>query len=253
MSENTKDKIMYTALDLFAREGFEAASMSDIASAVGITKAALYKHYAGKREILDRIIAHAFELDAERAAEYDMPEGEPDASADEYLAADPGHIREYTIAQFRHWTEDSFSTKLRRMLTLEQFRDDALEKLYQDCLASGPVGYMAAIFRHSAGSDEEAEDMALRFYSPMFLLYSMWDGAADDTEREHVTRMLERHIDRFVIDNVILKGTATRPDQIMIGSRVDSLSINGVSAGDVRKGELIERRGNWEVDSLTIR
>ncbi len=39
----------------------------------------------------------------------------------------------------------------------------------------------------------------------------------------------------------------------MIGSRVDSLSINGVSAGDVRKGELIERRGNWEVDSLTIR
>ena len=51
----------------------------------------------------------------------------------------------------------------------------------------------------------------------------------------------------------ILKGTAVRPDQIMIGSRVDSLSINGVSAGDVRKGELIERRGNWEVDSLTIR
>lgn len=61
------------------------------------------------------------------------------------------------------------------------------------------------------------------------------------------------HIDRIVIDNVILKGTAARPDQIMIGSRVDSLSINGVSAGDVRKGELIERRGNWEVDSLTIR
>ena len=61
------------------------------------------------------------------------------------------------------------------------------------------------------------------------------------------------HIGRIVIDNVILKGTAARPDQIMIGSRVDSLSINSVSAGDVRKGELIERRGNWEVDSLTIR
>lgn len=198
MAENTKDRIMETALGLFAREGFEAASMSDIASEVGITKAALYKHYSGKREILDRIIERTFELDAERAAEYDMPGGEPDAAADEYLAADPERVRDYTIAQFRHWTEDDFSSKLRRMLTLEQFRDPALTKLYQDCLAAGPVRYMAAIFRHSAESDEEAEDMALRFYSPMFLLYSMWDGAAEDSEREHVTRMLERHIDSFI-------------------------------------------------------
>ena len=61
------------------------------------------------------------------------------------------------------------------------------------------------------------------------------------------------HIGRIFIDNVILKGTAARPDQIMIGSRVDSLSMNGVSAGEVGKGELIGRRGNGEVDSLTIR
>lgn len=30
MAENTKDRIMETALGLFAKEGFEAASMSDV-------------------------------------------------------------------------------------------------------------------------------------------------------------------------------------------------------------------------------
>ena len=52
--ESTKERILETALTLFARNGYLGTSMSDIAGALGITKAALYKHYAGKQEILDR-------------------------------------------------------------------------------------------------------------------------------------------------------------------------------------------------------
>ena len=65
--ESTKERILETALTLFARNGYLGTSMSDIAGALGITKAALYKHYAGKQEILDRIVERMREMDYARA------------------------------------------------------------------------------------------------------------------------------------------------------------------------------------------
>ena len=49
----TKEKIMQTALHLFARDGYEAVSVSAIAGELGMTKGALYKHYKNKRDIFD--------------------------------------------------------------------------------------------------------------------------------------------------------------------------------------------------------
>ena len=46
---NTKEKIMFAALKLFAKDGYEAVSVSAIAGELGITKGALYKHYKNKR------------------------------------------------------------------------------------------------------------------------------------------------------------------------------------------------------------
>ena len=81
------------------------------------------------------------------------------------------------------------------MLTLEQYRDPKLTGLYHDYLATGPVEYMAAIFRKLTDSDEAAMQLALEFYGPMFLLYSIYDGAK---EKESVAPMLCAHIDRFI-------------------------------------------------------
>ena len=66
----TKERILETALELFAQNGYLGTSMSMIAERLGITKAALYKHYTGKQEILDRIVERMNELDRERAAQY---------------------------------------------------------------------------------------------------------------------------------------------------------------------------------------
>ena len=63
MGGETKERILETALELFAQSGYLGTSMSDIAARLGITKAALYKHYAGKQEILDRIVQRMNELD----------------------------------------------------------------------------------------------------------------------------------------------------------------------------------------------
>ena len=65
--KNTKEKILEEALKLFAQSGYMGTSMNDIASKLGVTKVALYKHYKSKQEILDSIIEKMKELDIERA------------------------------------------------------------------------------------------------------------------------------------------------------------------------------------------
>lgn len=188
MAGNTRERILEVSLELFAQSGYLGTSMSDIAKQLGITKGALYKHYRSKQEILDRIVERMNEMDYARAAEYEMPETEPDGFAEAYLHTPVGKIRAYSEAQFDHWTKEPFAANFRRMLTLEQYREPKLAQLYQDYLAGGPLQYMAA-------SSESAMQLALEFYGPMFLLYSVYDGAA---QKETVTDLLRQHIDRFI-------------------------------------------------------
>ena len=195
MAADTKERILESALELFAQNGYLGTSMSDIADRLGITKAALYKHYAGKQEILDRIVERMNAMDYERAEEYEMPETEPDGFAEAYLHVPIESIRAYSAAQFDHWTKEPFSSNFRKMLTLEQYRDPKLRQLHHDYLAGGPLEYMAAIFRKLTESDEAAMQLALEFYGPMYLLYSVYDGAED---KEAVSPLLCAHIDRFI-------------------------------------------------------
>ncbi len=82
MAGDTKERILETALALFAQSGYLGTSMHDIAKELGITKGALYKHYASKQEILDSIVERMNKMDYERAEAYEMPETEPDGFAE---------------------------------------------------------------------------------------------------------------------------------------------------------------------------
>jgi len=194
MAEGTKERILETALELFAQNGYLGTSMNDIAARLGITKAALYKHYAGKQEILKRIVERMDQMDKERAEAYEMPETAPDGFAEAYLHTPVEKIRAYSRAQFDHWTREPFSANFRRMLTLEQYRDPRMANLYQRYLAKGPVSYMEPIFEQLTKDSQKARQLVLDFYGPIFLLYSIYDGAE---EKESVVDILDRHVDSF--------------------------------------------------------
>lgn len=56
---------------------------------------------------------------------------------------------------------------------------------------------MADLFAEMTDDDSIGMQLALEFYSPMFLLYSMYDASDDESEKTRITDMLRRHIDRF--------------------------------------------------------
>ena len=194
MEPSTKDRITEAALRLFSEKGYLGASLSDIAKQVGISKAALYKHFASKQEILDRILARMDELDSERAQRFSMPGNELGSIA-AYKEIPVEKIRAYSKAQFLHWTEEEFPSRFRKMLTLEQYRDSGMAGLYQKYLAGGPIEYMASVFADITGSKDAAWHLALEFYGPIFLLYGLSDGGMS---KARAMELLDDHVSRFI-------------------------------------------------------
>jgi AcrR family transcriptional regulator len=56
----TAEGILEVATELFYRQGYDATSMQDIATAAGLNKSSLYHHIRSKEELLDGIVQRAF-------------------------------------------------------------------------------------------------------------------------------------------------------------------------------------------------
>ena len=192
--ENTKEKILAAALELFAENGYEAVSVSMIAEKVGISKGALYRHYQSKKDLFNSILARMENQDSNNAESYDMPEATLTEAPEKYQQVSLSEIVEYSKSQFRYWVEDKFASNFRKMLTLEQYRNIEMSKLYQQYLASGPLGYMIDLFESIGISN--AKENATEFYGVMFLFYSYYDGAENKSE---TTAQLDASLDRMKI------------------------------------------------------
>ena len=97
----TKERILLEALRLFARDGYEAVSVSEIADRLGITKGALYRHYKSKRDIFDCILARMEQRDAELARDSRVPEGTKEEMEDAYRTSSPEDVAAFSKSMFR--------------------------------------------------------------------------------------------------------------------------------------------------------
>ncbi len=60
-NNNTSERILDVAEDMFARQGFAATSVTDIADEVGIRGPGVYKHYPNKLAIYEAVIDRLFD------------------------------------------------------------------------------------------------------------------------------------------------------------------------------------------------
>ena len=199
MMSETRERILMTALRLFARDGYEAVSVSAIAGELGMTKGALYKHYKNKRDIFNSIVERMYQIDAERAEKYEVPKEKYEIHPESYKNQSVEKIMDFTIAQFFFWTEDDFASDFRKMLTLEQYRNTEMAELYSQCIVAGPVTYMEDLFREliqkGVLKGENPRQLAAEYYAPLFLLISMFDKTG---KNEDYAEILRNHTEHFI-------------------------------------------------------
>ena len=147
VTRDTKEEILITALHRFARDGYEAVSVSQIAGDLGITKGALYRHYKNKRDIFDHIVARMEQGDSDHAESHDMPEGDKESMPEKYEEVSLDDFVQYSRSMFEYWTEDDFASSFRKLLVVEQFRSAEMQALYQQYLVAGPVGYVKDLLK----------------------------------------------------------------------------------------------------------
>ena len=192
---NTKQEILEAALELFSVQGFEATSISQIASAVGIRKASLYSHFENKQAILDELVKEVLE----RYAAHSVFAKTDWGKESDNLPFTPDDSVQMIKEQIRYILHDPHISKARKMLVIEQFQNSELAKLqtkqnYSDVLEYF-TGLIEQLIRHGVLAEEDPKIMAAQLCLPI----SVWLGLCDrEPEREQeVLELVEKHIRQF--------------------------------------------------------
>lgn len=197
---NTKERVLLTALKLFAKDGYEAVSVSQIAGELGITKGALYKHFKNKRNIFDSIFEHICQLDIERSKKAGIPEIGFDKMNQNTIPLES--LIAYMESQFEYWTRDEIACNFRRMLTLEQYRNPEMNALYQKVLGSGPLTYLQEALDKMVNQEilvtGDTRQMAVELYAPFYLLLTIVDATSDDAKKQEIENQYRKHMNHFI-------------------------------------------------------
>ena len=174
---NTREEILDVALSFFSTKGYDATSLSDISGMLGITKAALFKHFDSKEEILDSIIKMMDAEDRNRARDMKVPEYSKSERDNEYRDINVRDFISYALSQFEYWTENKRASEYRKFLSLERLRREELRIKWEENFVLGPLSYTKDVME-ALGIDGY-EKKAMRLWSLMFLSYFLFDSGED--------------------------------------------------------------------------
>ena len=197
--EDTKQKILDKALELFSTQGYDSVSVGEIAKAVGIKAPSLYNHFPGKQAIFDAIVestAAQYEADTDKI-DIHVQNAKQDIPVFTEITADA--LFEKVRQIFEYSLHNETISRFRRMMTIEQFRSPELAALYSRRYVERILRYHAGIFRALIASGEIcAEDpdaLAMMYVSPVLTLIGICDR---QPEREpECLENLQNHVQLF--------------------------------------------------------
>ena len=196
---NTKEKILDEALTLFSEKGYANVFVGDIADRVGIKAPSLYKHYKNKKAIFDAIIDEMNRRFAEQAKAMQINGTDAAADAGIYKTLPEDQLLKLGREFFLYYLHDDYNRKFRKMLTLEQFHDSDLAKVYSKLYVDDPLSYQGMLFGFMATAGvlktDNVQVMTLHFYSPIYFMLTICDR---EPEREpEMLKLLDEHIKQF--------------------------------------------------------
>ena len=196
---DTKQRILDEALTLFSEKGYANVFVNDIAEKVGIKAPSLYKHYKNKQAIFDAIIDEMSRRFEEQAQTLNIHGTDPTKDAEVYKTMDEEHLVKLGCELFSYYLHDSYTKRFRKMLTLEQFKDKELARVYSKQYFDMPLSYQGMLLGLLVSQgllvSDDVSVMTLQFYAPIYLLLTVCDR---EPEREQESlNLVEKHIKQF--------------------------------------------------------
>lgn len=196
---DTKHRILDEALSLFAQKGYANVFVGEIAEKVGIKAPSLYKHFKSKQAIFEGVLE---EMNARYRAQTSLmnfggENAQDDAPFFQNITEDK--LVEVGTMLFQYFLHDEYSSRFRRMMTIEQFNNPELAKLYDKIYVDEPLSYQGAVLamltQQGMLQTDKIDIMTLQFYAPIFLLLSICDR--DPKREKEALKTLAEHIRQF--------------------------------------------------------
>ena len=197
--EDTKQRILDKALELFSAKGYDSVSVGEIAKAVGIKAPSLYNHFPSKQAIFDAIVestAVQYESDTDKI-DIHVQDGRKDIPI--FTETTEDALFEKVRQIFEYSLHNETISRFRRMMTIEQFRSPELAALYSGRYVERVLDYHAGIFRAliAAGEiiAENPDTLAMLYVSPVLTLIGICDRQPE--REQECLEKLQNHVRLF--------------------------------------------------------
>lgn len=187
----TKERILESALTLFAEKGYDGVGVDLIAEKAGLKGPSIYKHFKSKEEILDVLIENV-EIYYEKKFGSEIHPGKIPSSIDEFI--------DISLKRIKFTLNDEMIIKTRRILSMEQFRSRRIAKLATKYSVESIQGMYCKIFKEMMDKGVLRKDdpvmLSMSFAAPITLLIQMCDREPE--RRQEVMEQINAFLNYFV-------------------------------------------------------
>ena len=177
MANDTKERILDAALEMFSRNGYAGTNIRELSASLGLVKSGVYKHYESKEAIwnalLDKMIAYY----------------EEHFGSAEHLPRVPDTLEELvsmTMQMVNITVRDERIVMTRKLLSIEQFRDERARDLATKHFLTGLTDMFTRLFRGMMDKgllrDDDPKMLAFAYTSPISALIHLCDREPEKTE-----------------------------------------------------------------------
>ena len=177
MANDTKERILAAALELFSQKGYEGTNIRELTASLGLVKSGVYKHFESKEAIWNALLDEMIAYYGRRFGSAEHMPPVPD-SADEFIAM--------TMRLVNLTIRDRRIVMTRKLLTIEQFRDERARELATKHFLTGLTGMFTQVFAGMMDKGLIRRDdpamLAFAYTTPISALIHLCDREPEKTE-----------------------------------------------------------------------
>ena len=178
MARDTKERILTKALEMFSRNGYSGTNIRELTASIGLVKSSMYKHFASKEDIWNTLLD-------EMADYYEAHFGSPEHLPS--VPESPEALTAMTMQMVNFTVHDEKIVMTRKLLTIEQFRDDRARALATKHFLTGLTQIFTYVFSGMMDKGTLRRDdpamLAFAYTAPISALIHLCDREPEKTEQ----------------------------------------------------------------------
>ena len=177
MANDTKERILVAALEMFSQNGYAGTNIRELSASLGLVKSGVYKHFESKEAIWNALLDQMITYYADHFGSAEHLPPVPDSL--EGLVTMTMQMVNFTV-------HDEKIIMTRKVLTLEQFRDDRARDLATKHFLTGLTEMFTQVFTGMMDKGllrrDDPEMLAFSYTTPISALIHLCDREPGKTE-----------------------------------------------------------------------